>query len=137
MNEEIENILTNKKIKPTAVRILVLKELLSQSKAINLFELEKKFEKVERTTLFRNLRTFVQNNLIHEIDDGTRAAKYALCDDDCTCKIDDLHLHFFCTRCKKTFCLRENNIPTIQLPDNFLVETASFVVKGICNQCNS
>lgn len=137
MNEEIVEILANKEIKPTAVRILVLKELLSQSKAINLLELENKFEKVERTTLFRTLRTFEHNNLIHKIDNGTGAASYALCDADCTCDIDDLHLHFFCTRCKKTFCLRENSIPTIQLPDKFLVETESFVVKGICALCNS
>ncbi|VBB48307.1 Transcriptional regulator [uncultured Paludibacter sp.] len=136
MDKKAEDILANKKIKSTTIRILVLNELLSQSKAISLYELENKLDEIERTSIFRTLKTFERNNLIHEIDDGSGASKYALCDDNCTCSFNDLHLHFFCTKCNKTFCLREFQIPSIQLPDNFKVESANFVLKGICSGCN-
>ncbi len=135
MNDRIEKILEGKNIKPTAMRILVFRELLSQSKAVSLYDLEQKFDKVERTTLFRTLNTFVENNLIHKIDDGTGAVKYALCEENCTCHLKDLHVHFLCTKCEKTFCLKEIPIPSVQLPDNFVFETANFVIKGICPQC--
>lgn len=135
MNSEIEQILEGKGIKPTAMRILVLNELHSQSEAISLYELEQKFNKVERTTLFRTLNTFERNNLIHKIDDGTGAVKYALCDENCTCELENLHVHFLCIKCKKTFCLKEIPVPFIQLPDKFEFKTANFVIKGICPHC--
>ena len=136
MDNEAERILENKNIKPTAMRILVLKELLLQSDAVSLYELEQKFDKVERTTLFRTLNTFVENNLIHKIDDGTGAVKYALCDKDCTCELEDLHVHFLCTKCGRTFCLKDIPIPSFQLPNNFEFKTANFVIKGICPHCH-
>nr|WP_321376950.1 transcriptional repressor [uncultured Bacteroides sp.] len=136
MNSEAEKILADKNIKPTAMRILVLKELLLQSDAVSLYDLEQKFDKVERTTLFRTLNTFVENSLIHKIDDGTGAVKYALCEKDCTCELKDLHLHFLCTKCGRTFCLKDIPIPSFQLPDNFVFETANFVIKGVCPHCH-
>lgn len=135
MINEIDEILKHRKIKPTAMRILVLKELLSKNKAINLYELENNFDKVERTTLYRTLNTFVDYNLIHKIDDGTGSVKYALCDDDCNCKLDDLHVHFLCVKCEKTYCLKDIPIPIVQLPDNMTFETANYVIKGICEKC--
>lgn len=136
MDKKAENILTGKKVKPTAIRILVLKELLSQSKAISLYELENKLDEIERTSIFRTLKIFTKNNLVHEIDDGSGASKYALCNENCTCSLDDLHLHFFCIKCSKTFCLHEFHIPLIQLPETFRIESANFVLKGICPDCN-
>lgn len=135
MINEIDEILKHRKIKPTAMRILVLKELLSKNKAVNLYELENNFDKVERTTLYRTLNTFVDYNLIHKIDDGTGSVKYALCDDNCNCKLDDLHIHFLCVKCEKTFCLKDIPIPIVKLPDNMTFETANYVVKGICEKC--
>jgi Fur family ferric uptake transcriptional regulator len=136
MINEIDEILKKRKIKPTAMRILVLKELLTKNKAVNLYELENNFDKVERTTLYRTLNTFVDYNLIHKIDDGTGSVKYALCDDDCDCKLDDLHIHFLCVKCEKTFCLKDIPIPMVKLPDNMIFETANYVIKGTCEKCS-
>lgn len=136
MINEIDEILKKRKIKPTAMRILVLKELLTKNKAINLYELENNFDKVERTTLYRTLKTFVDYNLIHKIDDGTGSVKYAICDDNCNCKFDDLHVHFLCVKCEKTFCLKDIPIPLVKLPDNMIFETANYVIKGICEKCS-
>lgn len=135
MNSEIEKILLEKNIKPTAMRLLVLKEILKLNKAVNIYELEQLFEKVERTTLFRTLNTFVDFNLIHRIDDGTGAVKYAICEKDCNCQIEELHVHFLCVKCAKTLCLKDIPIPMVKLPDNMIFETANYVIKGTCGKC--
>ena len=44
MNEKIEQKLTKDNIKPTSMRVLVLKELLESSTAVGIKELEKRFE---------------------------------------------------------------------------------------------
>ena len=84
----------NRNIKPTAMRELVLKVLSEQKAAISLTDLEQKFDKVDKVTLYRTLKTFEENKLIHSIDDGTGSIKYALCRESCQCHPEDLHVHF-------------------------------------------
>jgi len=136
MLKEIENKLQNKKLRPTAMRLLVLEALLGQKTATSLSDLEKSFEKSDRVTLFRTLKTFQENGLVHGIDDGTGVPKYALCEEGCECDIKtDLHVHFHCRICNETFCLPKYKIPEIDLPEEFRPEEANLVVKGICGKC--
>lgn len=134
--KETDKKLTLRNIKPTAMRELVLKVLTEQNKAISLADLEQKFENADKTTLYRTLKTFEENKLIHSIDDGTGAIKYALCKETCQCHPEDLHVHFHCTKCQQTYCLNDISIPSIDLPMNFQLESVNMVVKGICSNCN-
>lgn len=133
--KETDKKLTMRNIKPTAMRELVLKVLTEQNVAINLTDLEQKFDNADKTTLYRTLKTFEENKLIHSIDDGTGAVKYALCKETCQCHPEDLHVHFLCTKCQQTYCLNDISIPSIELPVNFKLETINMVVKGICPNC--
>ncbi|WP_035455170.1 Fur family transcriptional regulator [Algoriphagus terrigena] len=136
MIKELEDKLKQKDIRPTAMRLLVLEALVVQKAAISLSDLEKTFEKSDRVTLFRTLKTFQENGLVHSIDDGTGAPKYALCAEGCNCDIErDLHVHFHCRVCSETFCLPKYKIPEIELPSMFKGEEANLVVKGICGKC--
>ncbi len=135
MDKQIIDKLEHRGIKPTAMRILVLETLLKQEYAITLSDLEMLFDKADRVTLFRTLKTFEEHRLIHHIDDGTGALKYALCADDCNCNPDDLHIHFHCTKCKKTYCMPNTGIPEIQLPVRFQAEEINIVIKGLCEKC--
>lgn len=120
------------------MRLLVLEVLSEQISAIGLTELEKSFERSDRITLYRTLKTFQENGLVHSIDDGTGAPKYALCEMGCECNINrDLHVHFRCRICMGTFCLPKLKIPTLALPAKFKAEEANLVVKGICGKCDS
>lgn len=134
-NDDIEKKLESKNVKPTAMRTLVYKSLVDSGKAQSLSDLEQRFEKVERSTIFRTLKSFEENNLIHSIDDGTGAVRYALCDDDCTCNVDDLHIHFLCNHCGQTLCMRNLPVPQMDLPKGFTFESANFVIKGTCANC--
>ncbi len=117
------------------MRILVLKELQKQRNAISLSELELLFDKADRVTLFRTLKTFQEHRLIHHIDDGTGVTKYALCGNECDCNPDELHVHFRCEKCCKTYCLAEVAIPKINLPVNFKLNEVNILMKGLCDKC--
>lgn len=133
--KSIESKLQNKHVKPTAMRELVLKVLSEQTSAVSLADIENLFDKADKTTLYRTLKTFEENKLIHSIDDGTGSLKYALCKETCQCNPEDLHVHFLCTKCQNTYCLNDIAIPTIALPANFKLDTINMVVKGICANC--
>lgn len=131
-----ENILEDRNINPTAVRVLVLRYFLEHDKAVSLKALQSHFIHSDRSSLFRTLKTFESQKLVHSIDDGSGVTKYALCLENCQCKPQDQHFHFHCISCKETFCLTDQSIPNIQLPTNFTLQQANLVLKGICSNCN-
>lgn len=137
MNEKTEAILTAKGVSPTAMRILVLEHLLKQTAAVSLQDLEKAFTHSDRTTLYRTLKTFEEKGLIHEIQGGTEAAKYALCAAACKAGSHyDLHLHFYCYHCKQTLCLPKHQVPEVSLPKHFQLKELNLIAKGICDECS-
>lgn len=122
-------------IRPTAVRILVLRSIMDMDGAFCLSDIEADIPSLDRSSIFRALRLFTENHLLHEIDDGSGSCKYCLC----RCENHDHHLqhvHFTCTKCGKTFCLTEQIIPAITLPEGFIAEEAEYVVKGVCPECS-
>lgn len=133
--KEVDDKLISRNIKPTAMRELVLKALSEQRAATSLSDLEHKFENADKVTLYRTLKTFEENKLIHSIDDGTGSVKYALCKETCQCQPEELHVHFLCATCKQTYCLNEITVPPINLPVNFSLESVNMVVKGVCANC--
>lgn len=135
--KEIEKTLENKKVRPTAMRILIYKYMAEKGIAVALTDIENAFAKADRTTLYRTLKTFEEKGIVHQIDDGTNISKYALCEPGCNCELEqDLHLHFHCDNCDETVCLTEHKIPHINLPDGYIAEDANLVLKGICEKCS-
>ena len=138
INFKAEEKLVDKNINPTAMRILVLDLLLKQRSAISLSDIEKSLEPADRTTIYRTLKTFEEKGLIHTIDDGTLSPKYALCLEECgTDEHHDLHVHFYCTFCKETFCLPNCKIPDVNLPGGFTSTEMNLIVKGVCSKCKN
>ena len=131
-----EQILQDRNIHPTANRILVLRYLMETDKAVSLKSLESYFTHSDRSALFRTLKTFEAQKLVHSIDDGSGMTKYALCLENCQCEPQDQHFHFHCVTCKETFCLTRQHVPSIQLPANFTLQQANLVLKGVCANCN-
>jgi Fur family ferric uptake transcriptional regulator len=132
----LEKRLEELKIKPTTMRLLVLKILVEAGSAISMSDLEAKFERADRATLYRTLKTFESNMLIHSIDDGTGAVKYALCEEGCECAPQDQHVHFHCIKCGETYCLTQSKIPDTLIPSGFKASSASMVFKGHCANCS-
>lgn len=135
--KEYEERLLVRGIKPTAIRLLILKAMINYPQTFSLLDMEMALDTVDKSTLFRTITLFHEKHLIHSIDDGSGSVKYSVCRENCMCGIDDLHVHFNCVRCQKTFCLESISIPEVALPDGFLLENVNFVMKGLCNHCSS
>lgn len=128
--------LDHRDIKPTATRLLILREMYRGDETVSLPELEKLLPTVDKSTISRTLTLFLLHRLIHAVDDGSGSLKYAVCADDCECSVDDEHTHFFCTACRRTFCLKHLHVPVVPLPDGFILESVNYVLKGICPECS-
>jgi Fur family transcriptional regulator, ferric uptake regulator len=133
--DDLTNRLKSSAINPTAMRLLILDKLMNSDIALSLADLEIEMDQADRVTIYRTLKTFEENNLIHSIEDGTGSIKYALCESNCKCTTEFTHAHFHCTNCNHTFCLRNIHLPKITLPKNFEAQQSSFILKGICDQC--
>lgn len=134
--DRIEEIFKIKDVKPTAVRIVVLRYLLEQKTAQSLKDIEVGLDQSDRSSIFRTLKTFEDHKVIHSIEDGSGMTKYAVCVEGCNCDPEDLHYHFYCTSCEMTFCLLDHPIPLVNLPNNFKMAQANMVIKGLCDKCN-
>lgn len=135
--KELEEQLEKRKIKPTAMRLVVLDFISNNKHAVSLKDLENGLESTDRVTLFRTLKTFEEHKIIHSIDDGTGSVKYAICNDSCECGYpQDVHIHFYCKVCDETQCLPKVKVPAMNLPTGFSPEEANVVVKGVCNKCS-
>ncbi|EGJ71002.1 putative transcriptional regulator [Bacteroides coprosuis DSM 18011] len=136
--KELEVRLKERNIRPTAVRLLVLREMMSmeEHQAFSLLDLENRLDTVDKSTLYRTITHFHENLLIHSIDDGSGSIKYSVCRRGCDCSVPQSHVHFSCTECNRTFCLDNIAIPKVGLPSGFSYESANFVFKGICSDCS-
>lgn len=127
--------LEKKRIKPTAVRILVLRTLMESPYAVSLSELEKSLETVDKSTIFRTLNLFLAHHLVHELEDGSGSSKYEVCENEDFCSVEDMHAHFYCEQCHRTFCFKNVHIPLIALPEGFRMRSINYMVKGVCDGC--
>lgn len=133
MEETAEQHLQEHGVRPTAVRILVWKTISQLKLAFTLNDVESMLPYTDRSSIFRTLKLFTENQLLHEIDDGLGSCKYCLC----RCEHNDHlnHVHFSCTTCGKTYCLENQTIPVVQLPEGFVMNEVEYVMKGICPTC--
>lgn len=136
------DLLQQRDIKPTAVRLLVLDALQKAECALSLTDLEARLQTVDKSSIFRTLTLFLSHHLVHCVDDGTGQMKYALCSPTCHCGeahhegLSDLHTHFRCEHCGRTFCLRGLPVPSVPLPDGFTLTSANYVLVGLCPECS-
>jgi Fur family transcriptional regulator, ferric uptake regulator len=136
---EIESLLTNHHVRKTKVRIAVLDLFMSNSYALSHAEIEQRIDtEFDRVTIYRTLKSFEEQGLIHRVIDDSGAMKYAICSPSSNCqehRHHDQHIHFSCNKCGKTFCLDMVPVPAIQLPPNYQFEKLDLLAQGICKDC--
>ena len=133
--EHCVSLLERHHVKPTANRIVVVKALAAASRPLLLSELEAKIGTIDKSGIFRTLTVFKENHLVHLVEDGCQGVRYELCHSHHADEDDDMHVHFHCEQCHRTFCLDNTPIPTIDLPEGYRMSSANYVVKGICPEC--
>ena len=101
--KEILEKLERKGVKPTANRILVLKALLGNSTPVSLSDLEDFIVTMDKSSIFRVLTLFLEHNVVHAMEDGSGSLKYEVCMSEGRCSLSDMHIHFYCEVCHRTY----------------------------------
>jgi len=132
-----ETTLQAKGIRPTAMRILVLRAFEEQSSALSLKDLETCLPNADRVTLFRTVKTFVSKGVLHPIEqDGVTI--YGRCQEACEeANHLDAHPHFSCVKCGTVQCLSAVPLPRLNLPNGFEPTKINLIVEGVCQGCTS
>lgn len=133
--DPIEELLEAHGIRPTAVRILICRAISAFHDTFSINDVEAALESVDRSTVFRTLTNFAEHHLVHEIEDGSGQKKYCFCHNDHKCTPEEMHCHFYCTSCHKTFCLDNTAIPVVEYPPGFRLDSVEYLMRGICAKC--
>lgn len=132
-----DEILNRHGIRPTSVRILIYKTMNRFHDTFSMADLEEVLDSVDKSTLFRTLALFAEHHLVHRLEDGSGSTKYCICRNDHICGIEELHCHFYCEACHKTFCLDHTHIPAVRYPAGFEVRQIDYLLKGLCASCRA
>ena len=122
-------------VKPTANRIVIARTLAAAGRPLSMTELETRVETIDKSNVFRTLQPFREAHLVHVLDDTGDGVRYELChrhDDD---QDDDVHVHFYCEKCHRTYCLEDIPVPAVTIPQGYEIHSVSYLIKGICEDC--
>lgn len=133
----IEDRIREAKLKATKIRTDIMHLFYENKHALSYSDIAGFLSgKEDKATIYRTLKSFSENGIIHEIFDGDKTTKYALCGQKCsTSKHHDAHAHFKCTACKNVYCLEKPEI-SINVPKGYVSSTFNLVVEGQCVNCN-
>ncbi len=136
--DKLKKLLKKHKVRVTQNRMDILSIFEGSNEAVSQGYLEDNLQGVDRITVYRTLKTFEKEGIIHQAIDGSGIAKYALCMGRCshTAHIDD-HAHFYCLQCDKTVCVDNVNVDNYKIPTGFQIQSAHLVLRGICDKCIS
>lgn len=136
--DRIDAILTRHHLRHTPVRRAVLQVVAAADYALSGSEIEQQLGTgTDRITLYRTLKSFEENGLIHRVMDATDVIRYAACSIECSAYAHfDNHVHFKCTACQRTYCLNQVAIPAVVLPGRFEVQARDYLLAGVCHLCN-
>ena len=134
-SQDIISRLESKGIRPTANRILVMKNLMGEQNPQSLCNLERKMVSMDKSSIFRTITLFLEHDVVHAFEDGRGVLCYELCEEKGACDHHDGHIHFYCESCQRSFCMEDIHIPSFELPEGFYPHSISFVIKGECPEC--
>lgn len=133
---EAEILLGKRGVRPTPNRILVMRELMRATHPISLADLETAMGyRMDKASIFRVLELFAEKDVVHAIEDGSRSLKYELCHSESCHTIADQHVHFYCERCRRTYCMEGVGIPVVAVPEGFRPRSVNYMIKGLCPKC--
>ncbi|WP_448519505.1 Fur family transcriptional regulator [Rhodoflexus sp.] len=131
--EHIRKILDQKGVRKTKIREAVLALFLDKGYALSHADIELHLPRgFDRVTIYRTLKSFEEQGLIHKVPDERGLMRYALCPENHN--QEHSHLHFFCRNCEHTYCIHVP-VPYLTLPTGFQAESYEWLVQGICRNC--
>jgi len=136
MDVASDRLLKTFRLRSTPSRQEILYLFLKKNYALSHGDIEKEINNaLDRVTVYRTLKTFLDKGLVHKVLDDEGSLKYALCNEACSVAGHHHdHVHFKCTRCGQTNCLNIE-VPTIKLPKGYKADEMNLLIQGICERC--
>ena len=137
MNQIPNRLLKDFRLRTTPTRQEILCLFLKKEHALSHSDIENEIaDDLDRVTVYRTLRTFLDKGLIHKVLDDEGSLKYALCSEACSsAEHRHDHVHFKCTNCGQTNCL-DVEIPLVKLPKGYKPKEVNLLIQGICENCS-
>jgi Fur family transcriptional regulator, ferric uptake regulator len=131
-----ETLLRSFKLRSTPNRQDILDLFLLRNYALSQSDIENEVHNhLDRVTVYRTLKTFLDRGLIHKVLDDEGSLKYALCSEACHAPVHHHdHVHFKCLRCGLTNCLNII-VPPVRLPKGYRAQEVNVLIQGICERC--
>ena len=132
-----DHLLRDFKLRATPTRQEILHLFIEKEYALSHGDIENAISSsLDRVTVYRTLKTFLDRGLIHKVLDDEGSLKYALCNEACS-QADHHHdhVHFKCLKCGQTSCLQVE-VPPVKLPKGYKSKEANLLIQGICEHCS-
>lgn len=132
MYESYGSFLEESGIRPSSQRILML-QYLEESKshptADKIYvDLSKRLPSISKATVYNNLKLFLNNGIIKEVNIDNSEIHYEM--------MMDNHAHFVCRKCKKVEDLEISNINIdLSYISDYEIESQDIFLRGLCNEC--
>jgi Fur family ferric uptake transcriptional regulator len=131
---QVDQLLQIHHLNRTPVRVDILKALTASQVALSEKELRAKLSfNHDRSTLYRNIKTFLETGIIHSVMIDGQDVRYAISNDYANSK--HYHPHFHCGQCDAVVCLNELLIQQPTVPEGFQAEDFNLVINGKCPTC--
>ena len=134
---DLEELFALHGVKITANRLLIAQALQEAGRPLSMTELEERLETIDKSNVFRALTVFRDAHLVHALEDSGDGVRYELCHSHGDAHDDDIHVHFYCIKCHRTYCLYDTPVPPVKAPEGYEVEGASYLLRGICPECKN
>jgi Fe2+ or Zn2+ uptake regulation protein len=132
---ESEILLQDKKIKVTKQRVTVLDLIISKDSSFCANDLFDELKgQLDLVTIYRNLQLLCDEKILREVMNKEDRQYFEL-----ACVHNPVHPHFYCSSCKKIFCIKSKinyTVPKKINPDeNFIIHETVLQYSGICPDC--
>ena len=124
----------------TQARVLVLPILLEAEDALSQLDVQQRVESdagaadIDRVTLYRVLDWLTDAGLAHRVAGPDRVFRFSV-------HGAGPHGHFRCTRCARTWCMKEagslSRTVRSMVPEGFAPEAVELTVSGVCAHCGA
>lgn len=123
----------NYNYRSTPFREKILSLFLDKEYALSLDEIESDLDQFDRITLYRTLKLFQDQGIIHLVHNGS-VKKYAMCKEECTSEMHQHHhVHFTCVTCQQTECIESK--PLELKLEGYKINDLEVNVNGFCKNC--
>ncbi len=133
---EGKNLIRQSGLRVTGIRIRILEGLIQCGKPVSHADVSglPGLDDIDRVTIYRTLDTLRRSGLVHSVPGTDGVWRYCAHNPDQP-GCPGNHPHFVCQSCGTMICLTGQRLPTVQVPEGYVVSGKRLIVHGLCPAC--